>query len=438
MARSPIDKPIWLFIIYISVFINSLVLFNSPFEFYIGYIAYLLLFPYFLRRHPLPKRVLAFFLYLFLFGITQILFGNNEAGYFFKVFFGVLLSYIFYYLFIIEMDFAVERLFQLYLKGCYIVAIIGLVQFFSYVIKFEPGYNYRWLLNKWGVPVGGNFGIRVNSVFGEPSYYAMFMTSACFVAFYNLLSFSGYYYSKLQAMIVIISSFLSFSGAGTLGLFISVFLLMLNFGLIRYFVVFIPVGFLGYSYLYNNVEDFRDRVDGTVSIFSTGEFEIGKTHGSSIVLYNNYHIAVENFKENPLGTGLGSHPVAFEKYSITKHIKLHGFALNKQDANSMFNRLLSETGLVGILLFIFIIFKFYVGRSPTFEINSYWIISNAILVMIIVYLLRQGHYFLNGFPFFVWLYYFNWMAYKEKLSKATGIVSSEIINEKTPGPLPLH
>ena len=35
-----------------------------------------------------------------------------------------------------------------------------------------------------------------------------------------------------------------------------------------------------------------------------------------------------------------------------------------------------------------------------------WLMSNAILVVILVYLMRQGHYFINGFPFFLWMYYY--------------------------------
>ncbi|MCB0410712.1 MAG: hypothetical protein KDD29_10870, partial [Flavobacteriales bacterium] len=131
------------------------------------------------------------------------------------------------------------------------------------------------------------------------------------------------------------------------------------------------------------------------------------------ILYNNYIIATKNFKENPLfGTGLGSHPIAFEKYSIAKHIKVHGFNLNSADANSMLLRLISETGLFGVIIMFYIIIKFYIKRDEEYETN-HWLISNGILIMILLNLFRQGHYFLNGFPFFVLLYVYNYFDYQK-------------------------
>jgi hypothetical protein len=212
-------------------------------------------------------------------------------------------------------------------------------------------------------------------------------------------------------------------------MFLAIILLFINFGLIRYFIVFIPVIIFIFSIVYTNVPEFRERYDGTIDIFTTGEFKIGKTHGSSIILYNNFHVAVENFKDYFLGTGLGSHPVAFEKYSITKNVKVYGFENNNLDANSMFNRLLSETGILGIALFLFLIFKCFIKRpNPDLNINdSYWLISNSILVMILLNLFRQGHYFLNGFPFFVWMYYFNFVQYQKYFSALNSFEEKKII-----------
>jgi hypothetical protein len=176
--------------------------------------------------------------------------------------------------------------------------------------------------------------------------------------------------------------------------------------------VSIPLGILLFNVMYDNVRDFRERYDSLVDLFSTGQFVLGKTHGSSFILYNNYRVAVSNMKSHFLfGTGLGSHPTAFEKYSIAKDIKVYGFNLNSADANSMLLRLMSETGLFGVSIFLILIVKCYVKRQDN-DPSYYWLISNSILVMILLNLFRQGHYFLNGFPFFVILYYYNWLAYK--------------------------
>ncbi|MFH1395484.1 MAG: hypothetical protein ABIH09_04930, partial [Candidatus Omnitrophota bacterium] len=79
--------------------------------------------------------------------------------------------------------------------------------------------------------------------------------------------------------------------------------------------------------------------------------------------------------------------------------------LNRTDAASLFSRLISEMGLLGIALFFYFIVKFYVSKKMD---EHYWMISNAILCLFIVNLLRQGNYFYSGFIFFVWAYYFTY------------------------------
>lgn len=436
MFEGRINKII-IFLIYVSVFVNSYVLAKEPAEIYLGYIIFALLLPVFFFRHTVPGYFVIIFLILFVAGIVNVLTDHNSFPQFFKVFLGVFFSYLFYYYVIVQFEYNVEKLFQLYLKGCYIVALIGVFQFFSYLIGFEAGYDYRWILNKWGVPQGGNFGIRINSIFGEPTYFGACVSAGAFVSIYNLLVKHPYYLSKFQSIVILMTYMATFSGLAYIGLFAAIIILLLNFGFIRYVFIFVPILMGAFSYLFINVPEFRDRFESTVSIFQTGEFTIGKTHGSSIILYNNYRVALENFSTNCLvGTGLGSHPVAFEKYSITKDVGVYGFELNSQDANSMLLRLISETGLFGTILMLGIVFRNFVRRNLRPEVpDHFWIISGGILVMVITNLFRQGHYFLNGFPFFIWLYYFNHVNYhkflkaldEEKGQVVAGVPQSPVI-----------
>lgn len=402
--------------VYISIFFNSIVLFQQPFEFYIGYIVFVFLLPLFFVKHGMNRNLFFIFLILFLVGIYNVFAGNNTSFLFLKVYVGLFMSYFFYDYVILELDFDIEQLFKWYLKAGFIASVIGAIQFVSYQIKFTPGYDYSWLLNKWSVGVGGNFGIRVNSIFAEPSYYATVLSASFFVGLYNVFSKTPYYFTKLQSIIVVAMYLLSFSGLGQVGVFLTLFFIAVNFGLLRYILIMIPIFALVFYLLYNNVREFRGRYDSTVGLFKGEKFELGKTHGSSFILYNNFIVATTNFKTNYLfGTGIGSHPVAFEKYSVGKDIKVRGFNLNSADANSMLLRLISETGLFGVGIFLFIIFKYYVRRQET-VIGYHWLISNAILIMILLNLFRQGHYFLNGFPFFVLLYIYNSFAYDKHIA----------------------
>ncbi len=397
--------------IYLSIFINSYIFFKEPFEFYFGYTVFLVLLPVFFFRHPVNKPLLGTFLILLVIGLLNVFVNNSTYELFFKVYTGLMLSYFFYYYVIVEYSYNIELLFYWYLKGCYLAALIALGQFISFLVGFQYGYDFGYILNKWSFSPGGIFGLRLNGIFAEPTHLASVLSPAFFIAVYNMLRKETTYLNRFQSWIIIIVYVLSFSGLGQTGIFITFVLLAVSFGLFRYFIVFVPLLIALFSILYFNVKDFQERYDSLIALFSGEEFKLGETHGSSFILYNNYHVTSENFKNNYLfGSGIGSHPVAFEKYSLAKGIKTYGFNLNGADANSMFLRLISETGIFGTGIFIFLVFKCYVRRNEENE-TDHWLISNSILVMILLNLFRQGHYFLNGFPFFVLLYIYNWLDY---------------------------
>jgi hypothetical protein len=403
-------------LIYLSIFVSSITFFREPFEGYFHYLIFILLFPRFISSFGLPRQAIMLLILPFFVGILEVLMGNNTWALFFKIFLGVLLSASFYYYVILYYEMDTEKMFRFYLKGAVIVCYIGLVQFVSYAVHFSPGYNYGWLLNKWAIVPGG-FGFRVNSIFSEASQFAIVISPACFVAIHNLIpGTNSFGLTRFQSIAILITLFLTTSTTGYIGLFVILFLFVLNYGQIVYFMVGILFAILGANILYHNVPEFKTRVDTSIGLWITGEFSTENINSSSFVLYNNYHIAIENFKTNFLtGTGLGSHPVAFDKYSLTNSSEFLDIHFNKADGNSLLIRLISETGLIGIIFLIIFIRRNFIRRNPYDNENPDWIISNAILVIIVLYLMRQGNYFLNGFPFFLWLYYFVRKQREEKM-----------------------
>lgn len=398
-------------LVYFTIFINTYVLFKDPFEFYISYIVVLLYFPYLFKRHPLSPFLIKIFSVLFIFGILSIFINNNTFSLFMKVYLGIVMIYTFYDLIIKEFNYDIQILFKWYLKGAFIMACIACFQYVSFLIGFNRGYNYTWLFNKWTFALGGTLGIRINGFFAEPTYLASSLSAAFFISVYNLLRKEKFIISKFQSSIIIIAYILSFSGIAQSGILITLLILLVSFGFIRYLIIMIPLLIILFNFLYSNVNEFRERYDSINDLFSGKEFKLGKTHGSSFILYNNAMVTIENLKTNLLfGSGIGSHPITFDKYSIAKNWKVKGFNNNSADASSMLLRLLSETGLIGTLLFIIFIFKCYVKYNPNYP-TFHWLISNSILVMILLNLLRQGNYILLGFPFFVLLYYYNYLDY---------------------------
>ncbi len=398
-----------LFFVILAAFMYAWVLTKEPAEIYGGYLIIIPLLLVYIVRYGIPTQFWLFAGFFVFTGLVNIAANNNEADQFLKIFLGVMMSYLFFYYVLKRFDFDVQVIFRAYLIGALIVSIIGLIQFSSYLVGFRPGYDFTWLgiFNKWGVVTGGNLGIRVNSIFGEPSTYAAVMAPAMFVSLNNLITRAAFVYKRWQSILVLAVYLLTFSSLGYLGIFVALLLLMINYGFARLIFLFVPLFAVAFVVLYNYVPDFQYRWDSTITLFQTGQVDIKTEHGSAIVFYNNYVVATENLGNNFLfGSGLGSHPVAFEKYSITKDIQTFGFANNSSDANSMLLRIISEIGLIGVVFAFVFIRRGLVRRDPYDAENKYWIISAATLCILILYLLRQGHYFLNGFPLFVWIYYY--------------------------------
>lgn len=418
-------------LIQITIFLYSFYFFREPFEAYFAYLVYLFLFPIFILKYGIPRLPVLLFLPLLASGILYIQLSLNTTELFVKVFSGFFLSVLFYYYVFRLFDFEVKDLFKWYVKASVLVSAIGLIQVISYNIGFEPGYYLgRYGLNKWSFIQGG-VGIRLNSIFSEPSYFAAVISPAFFISVLNLARGKYWFIGRIGSIMVIVAYLLTFSSVGIMGMFLCILMLLLNFGLVRYAFIFVPLFYFSFYFAYNNVEEFRDRFDGTFDLFlSDGNINTFDVHGSSFVLYNNWHIASENFQENPLfGTGLGSHTIAFDRFSLTNQNQVIQINFNKADANSMFLRLLSETGIYGVGFILFFLIRNFLYRGKAEE-DEQWIISNAVSLIILLYLLRQGHYFLNGFPFFLWMYYFNWK--KNKAIKESKAAEHDVIFNPNP------
>src|SRR5688572_24488455 len=98
------------FLIYISIFVNSIVFFTEPFEFYIGYLIFIVLLPPFISRYGFDRDLALIFSVLLFVGVIYVSLGYNTAQQFFKIYIGLLLSYFFYYYVILEFNFDIERL----------------------------------------------------------------------------------------------------------------------------------------------------------------------------------------------------------------------------------------------------------------------------------------------------------------------------------------
>lgn len=405
------------YLLILNIFAGGFVLFSSPFEFYTSYIfiiAFFILYILYYRNISFNRDFLLILFILASTSIMNVYLGNNTLSLLTKQVLGILITGTAYYLLIKVNRFKIEKLFRIYLKIALIVACIGLFQEFSFLIGFKKGYDYRWLIQKWGFfPATGGM-LRVNSIFMEPAHFAISMAPAFFVSLSNIFKKNHFcLISKWKNIIIILTYVLTFSSIGYIAILLSLILLFCHY--IRkpkHLLFFLIIIFsLVYSAYYFS-QEIRMRVDDSISIINRSK-KVYKSHLSIYAIVSNTYIAYKSFIDNPLfGHGLGSHTVSYDKFVRTGLSGLfwqNGYPqVNKEDASSLFLRLISETGLFGITFFLYFIFKY---RLKDCNDKNLQIANNAIFILFILQLLRQGHYFYNGFFFFVWIYYFTYKTY---------------------------
>lgn len=270
---------------------------------------------------------------------------------------------------------------NVYNKMCVWVAIIGYVLYFL-------GINY----------VGG----RLNSIFKEPAHYVIVVIPACYYYFKNK-SYTNF--AIIFGTLLLSNSSLGFIGCGLIFLIPN-----LTLKRVSYLLGILPIVALVFYYAYTELPFFKLRIDDTynsLNVINTGKFD-EDTNLSSYVLISNLYIAKKNITDHPLGSGIGSHHYMHtEKYlkemRPPEYLRIqHKEADNSFDANSLFTRICSEFGFIGMLLVMFIMYK-----CSKCYLNRDLIFAQGIFIYFLLKLFRDGHYFPPEFFFFIWLFYFS-------------------------------
>jgi len=398
-------------LIFMPVFLfrYTFVLFSGPFG-HGSYLGYYTLLPFFVSRYRFPWKMLLLFVPVLVTGWINVGQGHGDQDTFLKValaFFTICLFYSYAWEYFGR---DVKRVVKIYIRGAYWISWLGVVLWAD--LTFLSGGLTKLLQNFISVKItleGGT--VRLNSLLGEPNFFANVIGPAVLLSL-NRLIFGGAHWgmSWRRHAVIIVAFVLCLSGMAFAGLVLSMVLLLINRGFFRHLVLgAIPLFFLMRAIMLSTPE-FKDRYDGMLSLMDGEEMVIGETHGSSIVLFMHARIAWMNFSARPLfGSGLGSHEVATERFvdQVLGH-KWNPYRMqNAKDANSMFLRLLSETGVYGAGIMLWLLFGRYVPRRRS-ATSWHWLVSSAFSIAIVLNLIRQGNYILNGFPFFLWGYYHVW------------------------------
>ena len=277
-----------------------------------------------------------------------------------------------------------KRMFRLYLKMALASCLIALLFYPTGLLDKEAN--------------------RLDGLMTEPSKFVIVNVPAL------------YYFLKMKKFIksfILLAGFiLAQSSVGFLAILIMLFYLFFRKSTIKYFgLAILPFLFL-IPYLQNN-ENFQLRYNQTLEsldVFETKSFE-DNTNLSSFILLKSAYISVNNFLDHPLGTGIGSfayqHDVYIKDLKVPKYAEIYGTKnLNKEDANSMFLRMLSDFGIFGLIaLTAFVIIgSFAILKSFNSEKKA---ICTGIFIYFIIKFLRMGHYFPEEMFFFLFMFLFN-------------------------------
>ena len=312
-------------------------------------------------------------------GILSIwVFKTNIFSAWIEQFVGITLCSYFYYQFftLFKTKEELNEIFKLYADIVFVLIVIG---FFIY--PFDK-YNVN------------DESQRFRTIFSEPAHFA----TVCMPAFFYFINGKNWY----KIIITTIAMLLTISSVAFIGLLLCL-LLRFKFSVVKFFATF-SAAIIFSIILYNTVPEFRLRLDDSSKSFKSSSLE--KVNLSTYVFFSNVFVVQKVFQQSPiLGNGLGSHYISREKY-VGKIEGVEGFeqylGLNYKDANSLFLRIVSDMGIVGVLFVLFFLAKNYVSGS---SIDN--IMCKGILVYLLLKLFREGHYFSVEMYFFVLLYFIN-------------------------------
>jgi hypothetical protein len=336
-------------------------------------------------------RLLFFYGFLLLTGIISVVAKTNTVPHFLMQFVGIVLaSFYFYNFFAIYADKTVE-IFSDYTRLAFIMAVMGIVIFI---------YN-----------LATNDIQPLKSIMLEPAHYATIVLPAYYFALTNPK------FSRFVWIVILISILLSGSSLGLLGVGLSIFLWFRRIDPVRLIAGAALVAvFFGVAY--TTYEPLQQRVDDTSRAFFRQD--VSGVNLSTFFLASHFYVAVESASANPLtGSGLGAHELAHEKYvyklnGVTEFLPyLH---INASDAASLMLRVLSDLGLIGVVLLIYFIAANYAPLPGDPSAHVYHIISKAVLLYFFCKLFREGHYFSPEMYFFVFAYVFARRAYVKSLN----------------------
>ncbi len=283
-----------------------------------------------------------------------------------------------------------KKLFFVYVRIAYITAVFGLIQLAVkalFGIKLLTHYN----------------SLFVDSVAYEPSHYSCLILPACVYAIMRFRS------NIFRSAIILLAAIGTFTATTYVSLMVVVVLIYFN---PLYLLVLVPLLYYFYSNIFLDIDKFQSRIDGFYVYFEKGALTQVRS-STSLSFLSNFEVAKYSIQKSPLiGSGLGGNEMMYERYFSGTAFKYHYlYGVNALSAHNLLIRIFSEMGLVGGVLYIFLLVRGLILRAPF----VYKMIAIASFSHFLCKALKLGGYFDYATPFFVMLMWFNFRDYKRYL-----------------------
>ena len=265
----------------------------------------------------------------------------------------------------------------------------------AYFLNIEWLYNFSIISINNSITTSGEF-LRVTSILSEPAHLAIFLVPGISIILIDLLKIHRIEFrSKFKYIIILICSFLTFS--------MIIYLTILI--LIGYFIIFFKGKFnkkiifilLSVLVIYGVLFRYKDSLliikYKFESLFTLESLDTNNL--SSFAVISNFKIALYKLKEGYIfGTGLDSHINTYFNYIDTiyagKKIVMY---LNYEDAASLYIRIFSEFGIIGLFLYVIFIIKKGIYKLNNINFISYnYLINKISFIGVITYGIRMGTY----------------------------------------------
>lgn len=354
---------------------------------------------------------IAFFLILIQ-SLICIMIGDDTLSSFLKQYVSIIISAT-YWLTCITLS-NINEYIDLYKRAAIFTSFVAIFQFIASLLGLNSLSNMQWLVKSQQQTTGG----RAAAFLNEPSVCALVLFPIFFLGLYKLIGKNRKFLEKRistwETLVVFMGFASTVSSSGFIGAAIAVLIIAFEYGFkLKQLVIFFLV-FVLFGYLYNNVSFVNERIGDTLDVIN-GSKNLSLANVSTQTLILNKDIAFDSFKySHGLGSGLGSHPISYAKY-INGYNAVYLYHLNQEDANSMFLRIISELGVLGIGIYILFLFGYRIKKG---ERSIYKIISLMCLGYILMRMTRFGHYFDCGYFMFISLYYrcYQVTKYREKIN----------------------